>query len=195
PRRAHDRGVPAARRAPGAALRRLSSGAPGVRMADFLQTLQRRVVLFDGAMGTQIHARELSVEAGFWGKENCSEVLNLARPDVIEDIHLGYLQAGADAIETNTFGSSPVTLGEFELADRAFEINRRGAELAPATVGMVSGDGRERFVIGAIGTGTRLPSLGHMAYRTLEDAFAVQAAGLIAGAADVILCETCQDPL
>ena len=99
-------------------------------MADFLETLQRRVLLFDGAMGTQIHARDLTVEADFWGKENCSEVLNLARPDVIADIHLGYLQAGADAIETNTFGGSPITLGEFDLADRAFEINRRGAELA-----------------------------------------------------------------
>ena len=73
-------------------------------MADFLDTLQRRVLLFDGAMGTQIHARDLTVEADFWGKENCSEVLNLARPDVIADIHLGYLRAGADAVETNTFG-------------------------------------------------------------------------------------------
>jgi 5-methyltetrahydrofolate--homocysteine methyltransferase len=122
-------------------------------------------------------------------------VLNLARPDVIADIHLGYLQAGADAVETNTFGGSPATLGEFELADRAFEINRRGAELARAAVAKVADTGRERFVVGAIGPGTRLPSLGHIAYRTLEDAFAVQAAGLIAGGADVILCETCQDPL
>jgi 5-methyltetrahydrofolate--homocysteine methyltransferase len=164
-------------------------------MANFLETLTRRVLLFDGAMGTQIHARDLTVEGDFWGKENCSEVLNLARPDVIADIHLGYLQAGADAVETNTFGGSPVTLGEFELADRAFEINRRGAELARAAVAKVADTGRERFVVGAIGPGTRLPSLGHIAYRTLEDAFAVQAAGLIAGGANVILCETCQDPL
>ena len=164
-------------------------------MADFLDTLQRRVLLFDGAMGTQIHARDLSVEADFWGKENCSEVLNLARPDVIADIHLGYLRAGADAVETNTFGGSPITLGEFELAERAFEINQRGAELAREAIARLADDGRARFVIGAIGPGTRLPSLGHIAYRTLEDAFAVQAAGLIAGGADVILCETCQDPL
>jgi 5-methyltetrahydrofolate--homocysteine methyltransferase len=164
-------------------------------MANFLETLTRRVLLFDGAMGTQIHARDLTVEADFWGKENCSEVLNLARPDVIADIHLGYLQAGADAIETNTFGGSPVTLGEFDLAERAFEINRRGAELAREAIVRVAETGRDRFVIGAIGPGTRLPSLGHIAYRTLEDAFAVQAAGLIAGGADVILCETCQDAL
>jgi 5-methyltetrahydrofolate--homocysteine methyltransferase len=164
-------------------------------MADFLDTLQRRVLLLDGAMGTQIHARDLSVEGDFWGKENCSEVLNLARPDVIADIHLGYLRAGADAVETNTFGGSPITLGEFELAERAFEINQRGAELAHEAIARLAGDGRGRFVIGSIGPGTRLPSLGHIPYRTLEDAFAVQAAGLIAGGADVILCETCQDPL
>ena len=164
-------------------------------MADFLETLQRRVLLFDGAMGTQIHARDLTVEADFWDKENCSEVLNLARPDVIADIHLGYLRAGADAVETNTFGGSPITLGEFELAERAFEINQRGAELAHEAIARLADDGRTRFVIGAIGPGTRLPSLGHIPYRTLEDAFAVQAAGLIAGGADVILCETCQDPL
>jgi 5-methyltetrahydrofolate--homocysteine methyltransferase len=164
-------------------------------MVDFLDTLQRRVLLLDGAMGTQIHARDLSVEGDFWGKENCSEVLNLARPDVIADIHLGYLRAGADAVETNTFGGSPITLGEFELAERAFEINQRGAELAHEAIARLAGDGRGRFVIGSIGPGTRLPSLGHIPYRTLEDAFAVQAAGLIAGGADVILCETCQDPL
>ena len=122
-------------------------------------------------------------------------MLNLARPDLILEVHLGYLEAGADALETNTFGGSPVTLGEFDLADQAFEINRRGVELAREALDKVAGDGRVRFVIGAIGPGTRLPSLGHVAYRTLEDAFAVQAAGLIAGGADVILCETCQDPL
>lgn len=164
-------------------------------MANFLETLQRQVVLFDGAMGTQIQARELSIEADFWGKENCSEVLNLARPDLVLEIHLGYLEAGADALEANTFGGSPITLGEFDLADQAFEINRRACVLAQDAIAKVTGDGRQRFVIGAIGPGTRLPSLGHVAYRTLEDAFRVQAAGLIAGGADVILCETCQDPL
>jgi 5-methyltetrahydrofolate--homocysteine methyltransferase len=161
----------------------------------FLEALERRVLLFDGAMGTQIQGRELSVEADFWGQENCSEILNLSRPDLIREIHLGYLAAGADALETNSFGGSPVTLGEFELGERAFEINRRAAELAHEAIAEVTPDGRQRFVIGAIGPGTRLPSLGHIAYRTLEQAFSIQAAGLIAGGADVILCETCQDPL
>jgi 5-methyltetrahydrofolate--homocysteine methyltransferase len=161
----------------------------------FLEALERRVLLFDGAMGTQIQARELSVETDFQGQENCSEILNLSRPDLIREIHLGYLEAGADALESNSFGGSPVTLGEFDLGERAFEINRRAAELAREAIAAFGDRGRRRFVIGAIGPGTRLPSLGHIAYRTLEQAFSVQAAGLIAGGAEVILCETCQDPL
>src|SRR5918996_1267393 len=163
-------------------------------MADFLATLERKVLLFDGAMGTQIQGRDLSVEEDFWGRENCSEILNLSRPDLVRAIHGGYLEAGADAIETNSFGGSPITLGEFDLADQAFEINRIAAALAHEAIAK-AGNGRERFVIGAIGPGTRLPSLGHVDYRSLEQAFSVQAAGLIAGGADVILCETCQDPL
>ncbi|MGH6919240.1 MAG: homocysteine S-methyltransferase family protein, partial [Geminicoccaceae bacterium] len=163
-------------------------------MADFLTTLEHEVLLFDGAMGTQIQGRELSVEHDFWGKENCSEVLNLSRPDLVRAIHRGYLEAGADAIETNSFGGSPITLGEFDLADQAFEINRIAGTLAHEAIAEVGGN-RARFVIGAIGPGTRLPSLGHVDYRSLEQAFSVQAAGLIAGGADVILCETCQDPL
>ena len=164
-------------------------------MSDFLSALERRVLLLDGAMGTRIQGRELSLEADFWGQENCSEILNLSRPDLVREIHLGYLEAGADALETNSFGGSPVTLGEFDLGARAFEINRRAAELAAEAIARFAGDGRRRFVIGAIGPGTRLPSLGHIDYRTLEQAFAVQAAGLLAGGAEVILCETCQDPL
>ena len=164
-------------------------------MTDFLSALAQRVLLFDGAMGTQIQSRDLSIEEDFQGQENCSEILNLSRPDLIKDIHLGYLQAGADAVETNSFGGSPLTLGEFDLADQAFEINRLSASLAREAVEKLSGDHRHRFVIGAIGPGTRLPSLGHVSYQDLEDGFAIQTAGLLEGSADVILCETCQDPL
>ncbi|MEM7024404.1 MAG: methionine synthase, partial [Pseudomonadota bacterium] len=163
-------------------------------MADLLTTLEDKVLLLDGAMGTQIQAADLSIKEDFWDKENCSEVLNLSRPDLVRAIHAGYLEAGADAVETNTFGGSPITLGEFELADQAFEINRVACVLAHEAIGAAGGD-LPRFVIGAIGPGTRLPSLGHVSYADLEQAFTIQTAGLLAGGADAILCETCQDPL
>jgi 5-methyltetrahydrofolate--homocysteine methyltransferase len=161
-------------------------------MIDFLA--RRHVLLLDGAMGSQLQARELTLD-DYQGQENCSEILNLSRPDLIREIHAGYLAAGADAVETNSFGGSPVTLGEFGLAEQAFDINRRAARLAREAVESFVGDGRERFVVGAIGPGTKLPSLGHVGYRELEAAFGVQAEGLIAGGADVLLIETCQDPL
>jgi 5-methyltetrahydrofolate--homocysteine methyltransferase len=164
-------------------------------MTDFLSYARERVVLLDGAMGTQIQGRNLTVDKDFWGQENCSEILNLSRPDLIREIHKTYLLAGADAVETNTFGGSPITLGEFDLAGRAIEINRRACELAHEAIAEFKGDGRSRFVIGSIGPGTRLPSLGHVDYQSLEDAFAVQAEGLILGEAHAVLVETCQDPL
>src|SRR5688572_9859594 len=152
-------------------------------LTDFLDHARERVLLLDGAMGTQIQGRDLTLD-DFWGQENCSEVLNLSRPDLIREIHLGYLRAGADAVETNSFGGSPITLGEFGLHERAVEINRLAAQLAREAVETLAGDGRARFVIGAIGPGTRLPSLGHVAYRALESGFALQAQGLIEGGSD-----------
>ncbi|MEN2991363.1 methionine synthase [Tistrella sp. BH-R2-4] len=162
------------------------------RLLDFLGS---NVLLLDGGMGSQLQARDLSVDGDYWGNENCSEILNLSRPDIIRDIHTAYFEAGADAVETNTFGGSPITLGEFDLTDRAFEINVRACELAHEAAERFKGDGRERFVIGSIGPGTRLPTLGHIDYDRLEAALAVQARGLIAGRADAFLIETCQDPL
>src|SRR4051794_38911999 len=115
-------------------------------MADFLAFARQRVVLLDGAMGSQIQARDLSLD-DFWGQENCSEILNLSRPDLIRGIHQGYLAAGADAVETNSFGGSPLTLAEFGLEARAVEINERAARLAREAVESCAGDGRQRFVI------------------------------------------------
>ncbi len=163
-------------------------------MTDFLDYARERLVLFDGGMGSQIQGRDLTLD-DFWGQENCSEILNLSRPDLVRDIHGAYLRAGADAVETNTFGGSPITLGEFGLAERAFEINKRACELAFEAIERLPADGRRRFVVGSIGPGTRLPSLGHVAYRDIEDAFFVQAHGLVEGGAAAILIETCQDPL
>ncbi|HKM71896.1 MAG TPA: homocysteine S-methyltransferase family protein, partial [Stellaceae bacterium] len=164
-------------------------------MAHFLDFLADRVVLCDGAMGTRVQARNLDVERDFLGHENCTEIVCESRPDLVREIHRRYLEAGCDAVQTNSFGGSPITLGEFGLADRALALNRLAAELARETVAEFAHDGRTRFVLGSVGPGTRLPSLGHMAYQPLEDALAIQCAGLIAGGVDAIIIETCQDPL
>ncbi|HXQ68346.1 MAG TPA: methionine synthase [Alphaproteobacteria bacterium] len=164
-------------------------------MSRFLDAVSERVILLDGAMGTQVQARQLDVEKDFLGCENCTEILNRSRPDLVRDIHMGYLEAGADAIETNSFGGSPVTLAEFGLEEEASALNKRAAELAREAVAEFKVDGRERFVLGSVGPGTKLPTLGQIAYQRLEDALATQCAGLIAGGVDALLIETCQDLL
>jgi 5-methyltetrahydrofolate--homocysteine methyltransferase len=164
-------------------------------MPHILDFLADRVLLCDGAMGTQMQSRPLDVDHDYCGHENCTEILTESRPDLVRAIHLGYLNAGADAIQTNSFGGSPITLREFDIAEKAFALNKRAAELAQEAIAEVRGDGRARFVIGSIGPGTKLPSLGHVEYQPLEDALAVQAAGLLAGGIDAFLIETAQDPL
>ncbi len=159
-----------------------------------LDALRDRVLLCDGGMGSRVQALPLDIEKDYWGRENCTDVLVLSRPDLVREIHHGYFAAGADMVLTNTFGGSPVTLGEFDLADRAFELNKRAVEIArEASEGF--SDGRHRWVIGDIGPGTKLPSLGNIAYDALEAALVVQCQGLIAGGADAILTETNQDTL
>lgn len=167
-------------------------------MPHILDVLNDRVLLNDGAMGSRVQAIDLDVDADYLGQENCTEILTKSRPDVVRDIHRGYLEAGADCVQTNTFGGSPITLGEFGLADEAFDLNKSSAELAREVVEDVAAkakDGRDRFVLGSIGPGTRLPSLGHVTYDELETALTTQSRGLIAGGVDAVLIETCQDPL
>lgn len=159
-----------------------------------LQSLRERVLLCDGGFGSRIQAMSLDVAKDYWGQENCTEILNLSRPDVVREVHRGYFAAGADMVETNSFGGSPITLGEFDLTDKALEINRTAAHLAREAAEMFQ-DGRQRFVVGSIGPGTKLPTLGHISYAALEAAFMVQAEGLIAGGVDACLIETCQDLL
>ncbi len=159
-----------------------------------LEALRERVLLCDGAVGTRVQALTLDIERDFWNRENCTEVLTLSRPDLVRDIHRGYFAAGADMVETNTFGGSPVTLGEFDLGERAREINRRSAELAREAAEEFV-DGRPRWVVGSVGPGTKLPSLGNISYDALEAALAEQCRGLIDGGVDAILIETCQDTL
>ena len=164
-------------------------------MTHLLDYLADRVLLCDGAMGTEVQAQNLDIVHDFHNHENCTEILTESRPDLVREIHRGYLAAGSDAIQTNSFGGSPITLNEFGIAEKAFALNKLSAELARETVAEFAHDGRTRFVIGSLGPGTRLPSLGHIAYQPLEDALTLQCDGLIAGGVDAILIETCQDPL
>jgi 5-methyltetrahydrofolate--homocysteine methyltransferase len=131
-----------------------------------LQSLRERVLLCDGGFGSRIQAMSLDVAKDYWGQENCTEILNLSRPDVVREVHRGYFAAGADMVETNSFGGSPITLGEFDLTDKALEINRTAAHLAREAAEMFQ-DGRQRFVVGSIGPGTKLPTLGHITYAAL----------------------------
>ena len=159
-----------------------------------LDALRDQVLLCDGGMGSRVQALTLDIERDYWNQENCTEVLNLSRPDLVRDIHRGYFEAGADMVETNTFGGSPITLAEFDLGERTHEINKVAAELAREAADSFS-DGRHRWVVGSIGPGTKLPSLGNIAYDPLEAALVAQSRGLIAGGVDAILIETCQDTL
>lgn len=164
-------------------------------MSRFLEFIEDNILLLDGAMGTQIQGADLKVEEDYWGQENCSEILNLSRPDFIREVHRKYFAAGSDAVETNTFGGSVLTLDEFGLGEKVHEINVRACELAHEAIAEFAHDGRPRFVIGSIGPGTKLPSLGHISYDELEASFTAQCEGLIDGRADAFLVETAQDPL
>ncbi|MBI3507129.1 MAG: methionine synthase [Proteobacteria bacterium] len=161
-----------------------------------LDTLKDRVLLCDGGTGSRVQAMTLDVERDYWGKENCTEVLVLSRPDLVRAIARSYLEAGSDVVQTNTFGGSPITLAEFDLGDKAHEINKLAVEYAREEAeAFAKKDGNPRFVLGSIGPGTKLPTLGHIDYQSLEDALYVQARGLVDGGCDGILIETCQDPL
>ena len=161
---------------------------------DFLKALRERVLVFDGAMGTMLHAADLPLD-DYQGKEGCSEILCVTRPDVVQGIHAAYLEAGADAIETNSFGGTAVVLAEYDLADQVVALNRRAAALAKEVASGFEADGRPRWVSGSMGPGTKLPTLGHTTYDALRATYADQAQGLLEGGADLLQVETCQDLL
>ena len=161
----------------------------------FLELPASRVLVFDGAMGTSIHTFPLDVQRDYLGLENCSEILVQTRPDVIRQIHEAFLAVGCDAVETDTFGANKIVLGEFGIAENAFELNRRAAEIAREACQKYETAERPRYVIGSIGPGTKLPTLGHTTFDILQESYAEQCRGLIAGGADVLLIETCQDLL
>lgn len=161
----------------------------------FLDRLKQRVLLCDGGTGTFIQARDWDIENDFWGLENCSEILTLSRPDFIADIHRQYFAAGADCVETNTFGANKIVLIEFGIPEKTYELNVQAAKLARAVANEFATTEWPRYVLGSIGPGTKLPSLGHIDYDTLVDSYAEQARGLIDGGIDCFLLETHQDLL
>src|SRR5690349_11010195 len=167
-----------------------------VRAQELLDAVNHRVVIADGAMGTMLQDRELSLATDFQGLEGCNEILNDTRPDVIADIHDAYFATGIDAVETNTFGANWSNLSDYGIDDRIAELALKGAKIARERAEAAEGaDGRVRWVLGSMGPGTKLPSLGHTSYDYLKQTFALQAEGLIDGGADAFLIETSQDLL
>ena len=161
---------------------------------NILETLKERVLILDGAMGTTLHAFDLPL-SDYNGLENCNEILVITRPEVIGSIHEEYLKAGSDAVLTNTFGGSRLVLEDFGLGDRTEEINRKAAQIAREACDKHTTPDKPRYVIGSIGPGSRLPSLGQISWDELLASFLPQASNLITGGVDALLIETCQDIL
>lgn len=165
-------------------------------MSLFLKELDRRVLVFDGAMGTSIHNwPDLDLERDYLGRENCTEVLVLSRPDVIQSIHESFLAVGADAVETDTFNANVITMADQDLSDRVYELNRTAAEIARAACQKYHTSDKPRFVVGSIGPGTKLITLGNTDWPTMFDSYREQVRGLVDGGVDVLLIETAQDLL
>jgi len=158
------------------------------------EALAERVLVADGAMGTMLQAANLTLE-DFEGHEGCNEVLNVTRPDVVRGIHDAYFEAGSDCVETNTFGANFANLGEYDITDRIYEFSEAAARIARESADAWSTPDRPRYVLGSIGPGTKLPTLGHAPFAVLRDAYQQNALGLINGGADGLLVETCQDLL
>ncbi|MDR7187198.1 5-methyltetrahydrofolate--homocysteine methyltransferase [Microbacterium sp. BE35] len=166
------------------------------RSQQLLDGVRERVVIADGAMGTMLQRYDLSIDGDFQGLEGCNEILNVSRPDVVGAIHDAYLEVGVDAVETNTFGANWSNLDDYGIVDRIAELAEVGARIARERVEAAEAvDGRVRWVLGSMGPGTKLPSLGHTTYDNLKQTFALQAEGLIDGGADAFLVETSQDLL
>jgi 5-methyltetrahydrofolate--homocysteine methyltransferase len=163
-------------------------------MSEFLRAVEERVVVYDGAMGTNIQFRNLTAD-DYWGKEGCNELLVLSRPDVIAEIHAAFFGVGCDIVETDTFGSTRIVLAEYGLEDRVRELNLAACKVAREVAQQFSTPSRPRFVAGSIGPTTKLPSLGHIGWDAMLAAYVEQAEALLEGGADVLLVETCQDIL
>lgn len=163
-------------------------------MSQFLETLKERIVVFDGAMGTNIQNRNLTPD-DFGGLDGCNEYLVVTRPDVIEAVHANFFEVGCDVVETDSFGSTSIVLAEYDIASQAYDLNFRAAHIAKRVAADFSTKAKPRWVAGSIGPTTKLPSLGHISFQAMKDSYAEQVRGLVDGGVDVLLVETCQDIL
>ena len=165
-------------------------------MASFLDTLKERIVVFDGAMGTNLQVQNLTLE-DFGGLrfEGCNENLLITRPDAVENVHVAFLDVGCDVIETNSFNGTPVDFAEYDIADKAYDMNVLAASLAKRVAADYSTKAKPRWVAGSMGPGRKLPTLGHITFADLRAAYAEQVRGLLDGGADLLIVETCQDLL
>ncbi|MFD7459990.1 MULTISPECIES: methionine synthase [unclassified Streptomyces] len=165
------------------------------RASALRQALATRVVVADGAMGTMLQAQEPTLE-DFQNLEGCNEVLNVTRPDIVRHVHDAYFAAGVDCVETNTFGANLTAMAEYDIPERVLELSEAGARIArEAADEYTARDGRQRWVLGSMGPGTKLPTLGHTTFRAIRDAYQQNAEGLLAGGADALIVETTQDLL
>jgi 5-methyltetrahydrofolate--homocysteine methyltransferase len=165
-------------------------------MSSFLDTLKERIVVFDGAMGTNLQVQNLSLE-DFGGLrfEGCNENLLVTRPDAVENVHVAFLDVGCDVIETNSFNGTPIDFAEYDIGDKAYEMNVLAARLAKRIAADYSTKEKPRWVAGSMGPGRKLPTLGHITFADLRAAYAEQVRGLLDGGADLLIVETCQDLL
>ncbi|WP_351223923.1 methionine synthase [Streptomyces sp. NPDC002133] len=165
------------------------------RAAALREALATRVVVADGAMGTMLQAQDPTLD-DFQDLEGCNEILNVTRPDIVRSVHSAYFEVGVDCVETNTFGANFAALGEYDIAERVYELSEAGARIArEAADEYTVSSGQQRWVLGSMGPGTKLPTLGHASYTVLRDAYQQNAEGMIVGGADALLVETTQDLL
>src|SRR5215831_3710838 len=165
-------------------------------MSDFLQILKERIIVFDGAMGTNLHAQDLTVD-DYGGPqfEGCPEHLLISRPEAVANVHAGFFEVGCDVVETDSFGSTSIVLAEYGIAEKAYELNVKAAQLARQIANDFSTKEKPRWVAGSMGPTTKLPTLGHIGYLEMKASYREQAQGLLDGGADLLIVETCQDIL
>ncbi|HEX3143160.1 MAG TPA: methionine synthase [Pyrinomonadaceae bacterium] len=165
-------------------------------MSNFLDILKERIVVFDGAMGTNLHAQDLTVD-DYGGPqfEGCPEHLLISKPDAVANVHAGFFEVGCDVVETDSFGGASIVLAEYQIAHLAYDLNKKAAELAKRIASDFSTKEKPRWVAGSMGPTTKLPTLGHISYLDMKTSYREQARGLLDGGADLLIVETCQDIL